>query len=114
MRRPPLRREEMALAVAVRCQHRLDEAQDSAIGQALGHQREEFLVDDRPEEILQIRVDNPFSACFNFLPDPAEGVLCRSPASISEVGVIEYRLEDWLQSVEQCLLAYPIINRRDA
>src|SRR5215467_3992836 len=37
LRRPPLRREEMALSVAARCQHRLDEAQDSAVGHPLGH-----------------------------------------------------------------------------
>jgi hypothetical protein len=71
-------------------------------------------VDDRPEEILQIRVDNPFSAGFNFLPDLAEGVLCRSPASISEVGIVEYRLKDRLQSVKRCLLAYAIIDRRSS
>jgi hypothetical protein len=27
----------MALSVAARCQHRLDEAQDSAVGHTLGH-----------------------------------------------------------------------------
>jgi hypothetical protein len=78
------------------------------------HQREKFLVVDRSKEILEVRVDNPFSAGFNFLPNLAQGVFCRSPSSISEVGVIEYRLKDWLQSVEQCLLTYAIIDGRDA
>lgn len=45
-------------------------------------------MDDRPEEILQIRVDNPFSACFNFLPDLAEGILCRSPSEWAGSGAL--------------------------
>ena len=55
-----------------------------------------------------------FPACFNLLPDLAQSVLCRPPSPISEVGVIEYRFKDWLQSIDQCLLAHPIIDRRDA
>lgn len=66
------------------------------------------------EEILQVGVHNPFSTCFDFLPNLAEGVLCRPPSPVSEVGVIEHRLEDRFQSVQQCLLTYPIIDRRDA
>ncbi|MGF6547365.1 hypothetical protein QFZ96_002436 [Paraburkholderia youngii] len=40
--------------------------------------------------------------------------MCRSPSPIAEVGVIEYRFEDRLKTVEQRLLAYAIVNRRYA
>lgn len=69
MRGPPLRRKELAFSIAARCQHRLDEAQDPAIGHTLGYKRKKFLMDDRSKEVLQVCINNPFSACFNFLPD---------------------------------------------
>src|SRR6516162_2875282 len=48
---------------------------------------------------------------FSWTTDPKKSL---KSASISEVGIIEYRLKDWLQSVKQCLLAYAIIDRRNA
>ncbi len=68
----------------------------------------------RPKEILQIRVHYPLVALLQLLPDLAECVLGGSPSPIPEVGLIEYRLENRLQPVEYRLLAYPIINRRNA
>src|SRR5215813_12083449 len=65
----------------------------------------------RPEKILEVRVHNPLSSALNLLPYFAHGILRRSPSPISEVGFIEYRLEDRLQPVEQRLLAYPVVNR---
>src|ERR1700687_4085070 len=114
LRRPALRRKEPTLAVTARCQHRLDEAHDPAIGHTLGHEREQLFVLHRPEEVLQIRVDDPFPARFDLLPDLAQSVLRRPPSPISEVGVIEHRLEDRLQPIEQGLLTHPVVDRRDA
>jgi len=37
----------LAFSIAARCQHRLDEAQDPAIGHTLGYKRKKFLMDDR-------------------------------------------------------------------
>src|SRR5215813_1944793 len=68
----------------------------------------------RPEKILEVRVHNPLSSALNLLPYFAHGILRRSPSPISEVGLIEHRLEDRLQPVEQRLLAYPVINSRDS
>src|SRR5215813_15112059 len=65
----------------------------------------------RPEKILEVRVHNPLSSALNLLPYFAHGILRRSPSPISEVGFIEYRLEDRLQPVEQRLLACPVVNR---
>jgi site-specific DNA recombinase len=71
LRRPPLGREESAFSVTARCQHRLDETQNPAIGHTLGHKRKKFLMNDRPKEVLQVRVYNPFSAGFDFLSNLA-------------------------------------------
>src|SRR6266446_277540 len=66
---------------------------------------------DRPEKIFQIAVDDPLLPALNLFPHLAHGALGRSPSSISEVGIVEYRLEDWLQPIEQRLLANPVVNR---
>src|SRR5215472_3227623 len=68
----------------------------------------------RPKEIFEICIYDPLPPAVNLLPDLAHGVLRRSPSPISEVGLIEYRLEDRLQPIEQRLLAYPVINSRDS
>src|SRR6516162_1752517 len=64
----------------------------------------------RPEKILQVRVHDPLPSALNLLPNFAHGILRRSPSSISEVGFVEYRLEDRFQPIEQRLLTYPIID----
>jgi hypothetical protein len=69
---------------------------------------------DRPEEIFQISFYDPLRSALYFFPHLAHCVLRRSSSPVSEVGVIEYRFEKRLQSVEQCLLAYPVINSRDS
>jgi hypothetical protein len=43
----------------------------------------------------------------------AQSVLRRSPSPISEAGIIEYRLEDRLQPIEQRLLTHAVIDRWD-
>src|SRR5262249_5595015 len=50
----------------------------------------------------------------DLFPDLAQCVLRRSPSPISEVGIIEYRLEDRFQPIEQRLLAYAIVDRGNA
>src|SRR3954451_14004766 len=102
--RPLLRRQEPTLPVAARRQRRLNQAQDPAIGHTLSNQREELLVRYGPEEIFQVRIDDPRRASLDLSPDLAKGVLGRPPAPIAKVGIIEYRLEDRLQPVEQRLL----------
>src|SRR5215472_11007344 len=69
---------------------------------------------NRPKKVFQIAVDDPLLPALNLFPYLTHGVLRRPPSSISEVGVIEYRLEDWLQPIEQRLLAYSVVNRRNS
>src|SRR5215471_1715069 len=69
---------------------------------------------NRPKKVFQIAVDDPPLPALNLFPYLAHGVLRRPPSSISEVGIIQYRLEDWLQPIEQRLLAYPVGNRRNS
>jgi hypothetical protein len=88
-------------------EHRLNQAQHAAVGYALGHQREQFLMVDRPEKVFQIGIHDPLPPALNLLPDLAHRILGRAPSPIAEVGLIEYRLEAGLQSIEQRLLAYP-------
>src|ERR1700761_228030 len=104
----------MTLAIASRFEHRPNQAQHSAVGYSLGYQRKKFLVIHRSEKIFQICVHNPLSTALNLLPYFAHGILCRSPSPIAEVGFIEYRLKDWFQPIEQCLLADPVVNCRDS
>ena len=64
-----------------------------------------------PEEISQIRIDDPLRPALYLLPHFAQGILRGSPSPISEAGIIEYRFEDGLQPVEQRLLTHAIIDR---
>src|SRR5262249_55491942 len=59
-------------------------------------------------------VHDPFPARFDLFPDFTQSVFRRSPSPVSEVGVIEHRLEDRLQPIEPGLLTYPTLNRRDS
>jgi hypothetical protein len=68
----------------------------------------------RSEKVLQIAVYDPLLSVLNFSPHLTHGVLGGPPSPISKVGIIEYRLEDWFQPIEQRLLAYPVIYRRDS
>src|SRR5215469_8276277 len=113
-RSPALTGEELPLAIASGLEHRAYQAQHPTIRYSLGNQGEKFLVVYRPKKILQICIHNPLAPVVNLPPDLAHGVLRRSPSPISEVGFIEYRLEDRLQPVEQRLLAYPVVNRGDS
>jgi site-specific DNA recombinase len=54
-----LARKELPFAVASRFEHRLDEAQHAAVGYSLSHQREEFFMVRGPEEVSEIRIDDP-------------------------------------------------------
>jgi len=80
----------------------------------LGHERQELLVVHRPEEVLQIGVNDPFKTLVYLLPNLSQRILRRSSRTVSEVGIIEYRLEDRRQPVLQRLLADTIENRRYA
>src|SRR5215471_1669017 len=68
---------------------------------------------NRPKEIFEVGVDDPLRARTQLLPDLPQGILGRSPFAVSEAGVIEHRLEDRLQPVQQRLLAYPVVDGRD-
>src|SRR5229473_691535 len=68
----------------------------------------------RPEKVLQIGVHDELPSALDLLPDFTHGILRRSPSPISEAGIIEYRLEDGLQPMEQRLLTHAIIDRRYA
>src|SRR3954447_12636774 len=69
---------------------------------------------NRSKEIFEVGIDDPLRARTQLLPDLPQGILGRSPFAVSEAGIIEYRLEDRLQPVQERLLAYPGINGRDA
>src|SRR3954449_216953 len=114
LRRPTLARKPSPSAIASGLQHCLNEAQHSAIGYSLGYVREKFRMIHRPEEILQICVHNPLPPTRHLFPNFAQGILCRPPSPISEVGFFEHRLEDRFQPIEQRLLAHPVVNRRDS
>jgi len=102
------------LAVASCLEHRPDQAKHSAIRDPLGDQREELFVIHRPEKISEICIHNPLRPTLDLFPDFAKRVLRRSPSPIAEAGIIEYRLEDRLQPMEQRLLTHAIIDRRYA
>src|SRR5471032_1305874 len=68
----------------------------------------------RPEKVFQIGIHDPLPTALHLLPNFAHGVLRRSPSPISEVGFIQHPLEDRLQPIEERLLAYPVVNRRDS
>src|SRR5690606_34245884 len=57
---------------------------------------------------------HPLSPGLQLLPDFAKGVVGRSPSPVSETGIIEHRLEDRLQSVQQRLLAHSVVDRWNA
>src|SRR5580692_272161 len=114
LRSPALRRKELPISVASRLEHRLDEAKHSAIRYLLGYQREEFLMIHRPEKVSEICIHNPLRPALDFFPDLARCVLRRSPSPISEASIVEYRLEDGLQPIEQRLLTHAVIDRRYA
>ena len=67
-----------------------------------------------PEEIAQIRIDYPLVPLVQLPPYLAQCSVGGPPPPIPVVGIIEYRLEDRLQPIQQRLLTHPIINRRDA
>jgi site-specific DNA recombinase len=59
LRSAALARKELPFAVASRFEHRLDEAQHAAVGYSLSHEREEFFMVRGPEEVSEIRIDDP-------------------------------------------------------
>jgi hypothetical protein len=67
----------------------------------------------RPEKVPEICIHNPLRPALDLFRF-AQCVLRRSPSSISKAGIIEYRLEDGLQPIEQRLLTHAVIDRRYA
>ena len=66
-----------------------------------------------PEEVCQVRINYPFKPLVQFPPYLAQCSVGGPPLPVAVVGIIEYRLEDRFQSVQQRLLTYPVIDRRD-
>jgi site-specific DNA recombinase len=114
LRSPALAGKEPPLAIASCLQHRLNQAKHPAVCHPLGHQRKKFFVIYRPEKVLQVCVHNPLPSALDLPPHFAQGILRRSPSPIAKVSIIEYRLEDRFHPIEQRLLAYPIVYRRDS
>src|SRR5229473_211604 len=54
---------------------------------------------------------DPLRPALNLFPHFAQRILRRSPSPISEAGIIEYRLEDRFQPIEQRLLTHAIVDR---
>src|SRR3954449_10058515 len=73
--RPPLGWKYPTPPVAARRQRRRNQAQDPAVGHTLSDQREELLVRHGPEEIFQVRIDDPLRASLDLSPDLAKSVL---------------------------------------
>ena len=97
---------EVPAVAASGLEHRLEEAQHTTVGHALGYELEQLVMLHRPEVILQIRVNNPLAAALDFRPHLAQGTVGRPPSPVSEAGIIEFRLEVRLQPIEQRLLAH--------
>jgi hypothetical protein len=114
LRSAALTGKELPFTVASRLEHCFDEAQHSAIGYSLSYQREKLLVIHGPEKVSEIRIYDPLRPALNLLPDFAQRVLRRSPAPIPKAGIIEYRLKDRLQPIEQRLLTHAIVDRGNA
>src|SRR6516165_10864925 len=66
---PAFGRKEPPLAVASRLEHGPNQAQHPAIRYSLGHEREEFFVIDRPEEVSEVRVYDPLRPASYLLPN---------------------------------------------
>src|SRR5262245_10011717 len=109
-----LRGEALAVGEHPRLKHPPDEAEYPTIRNALGDKRHELLLIRRPEEVFQIGVHDPLGTRLQLLPDLPQRILRRSSLAVSEAGIIEYRLEDRFQPVEQRLLAHAVVNRRNA
>ena len=60
------------------------------------------------------RIKHPLIPLVQFLPYLAHRPVSGPPAPVSVVGIIEIRLEDRLQPIQQRLLAHAVIDRRDA
>ena len=75
LRGATLARKELPFAIASRFEHRLDEAQHSAVGYSLSHQREEFFMVRGPEEISEIRIHDPLGPALYLFPHFAQGIL---------------------------------------
>ena len=90
------------------------QTQNAAARDSLIDEFEKLFVVYGAEEILQVRVYNPLVALIQFSPYLAQCFVGGPPLPIPVVGIIEHWLEDRLQPVQQRLLTYPIIDRRDA
>ena len=70
-----------------------------------------FSRSSRPEEVLQIRIDDPLASALHFAPDLGQGVGGLATLPITETARIEDFLEDRLQPIDQRLPTYPVIDR---
>src|SRR6266516_5013437 len=69
---------------------------------------------DRPEEIGDVAIDDPFPTSLQLTPDPAHSRMRRTPRAEPEAAPGERRLKDRLQDLPQRLLAHPVHDRRNA
>src|SRR5262245_14398788 len=111
---PLLGRKALTLGQYPGFEHASKEAEHPTIRNALRNEGQQLFVIHRPKEIFQIGVHDPFCSRVQLLPDLPQCILRRSSLPISEAGIIEYRLKDRFQPVQQRLLAHAIIDRRDA
>jgi len=96
---------------AASLEHRLDQAQHTSVSHLSGHQSKQLVVLNRPEVVPQVRINNPLTATLDFPPHLSQSPVGRPPSPVSEAGIIEFRLEDRLQAIEQRLLTHPIEDR---
>jgi len=95
-------------------QHPLNQLQHAAVGDLLSDKGQQLLVIHRPEKIFQIRVHDPLVSVLHLTPDLGQGIGGLATFAVPKAARIKDTLKDRLQAVDQCLLTYPVINRRYA
>src|SRR5437868_1096554 len=110
LRSATLTGKELSFAVASRLEHRFNQAKHSAIRYLLGYQCEKLFVINGPEKVSEVRVHDPLRSTLDFFPDFAQRILRRSPSPIPKAGIIEYRLKDRPQPIEQRLLTHTVLE----
>ena len=80
----------------------------------LADQREQSLVVDLAEEVLDVGLEDEGSSLDEADPDPLQGVDGRTLRAEPEAAGQEVGLEDGFEDELRCLLDHPVLDRRDA
>src|SRR5271166_800735 len=101
----------LALFFVARFQHLLNQLQHSAISDLLSDKGHELFVIHGPKIVFQIRIDDPLASGPHFTPDLAQGVGRLAAFAIPKATRIKDLFKDRFQTIDQGLLADPVIDR---